>query len=441
MSITGTPLLWVLGVLAVGLPVLTVLAWSRLRGRRSVVVPARWVMVVASQLAAVLLVGAALNDYGYFFGSWSDLGSSVAQSLGQRPTVTPVTYRHGATVAPVRAAGVTGLPTRLTGQTRARAAAKGGRLEHVHIQGASTQLGERGYVYLPPQYFQARYAHTRFPAVEVLGGYPSTNSVLVRRLAIQRLLAHAIAHHHARPMVLVMLRPIVTYPRDTECTNVPAGPQAETYYGQDVPAAISHAFRVRAAGWGVAGISTGGYCATKLTLTYPATFRAAVSMSGYYHSLQDHTTGNLWGGSSVLRNLNSPEWLMAHQPAPHVSLLLTSSRDEAGPYGYADTRRFLRLIHPPTQVSTIIAAHGAHTFTTWAPNIPEALHWLSQQLGPGGGQAAGPGPVAVSTNVRAPSSRSRQPRTLAGGLPPAASVRSAGAPGHRGGHRPRRGAG
>ena len=35
--------------------------------------------------------------------------------------------------------------------------------------------------------------------------------------------------HRAQPMVLVMLRPTVVPPRDTECTDVPAGPQTLTY--------------------------------------------------------------------------------------------------------------------------------------------------------------------------------------------------------------------
>ena len=431
MSITGTPLLWTLTLLAVGLPVLTVLTWPRLRGRRRMVVPTRWTLVVASQVAAVLLVGAALNDYAYFYGSWSDLGSSVAQALGQRPAATPVTFRHGGVVTPAPAPGVTGIPVQIRGLGRSRAAT-GGRLEHVQIHGASSQLSEGAYVYLPPQYFQPRYAHTRFPAVEVMGGYPSAQTMLVRRLAMQHIMAHTIARHQAQPMVLVMLPPRVTYPRDTECTNVPAGPQAETFYGQDLPLAVSSAYRVRSAGWGMIGVSTGGYCATKLTMTYPATFRAAVSLSGYYRALQDGTTGNLWGGSALLRDLNSPEWLMAHEPAPRVSLLLTTSRDEIGPYGYKDMRRFLRVVRPPTQVSTIIAAHGAHTFTTWAPNIPPALHWLSARLGPT--------PAAASLRPPAPTV-TRRARTLAGGPPPAASVRSTGGPPHPGGPRPRRGAG
>ena len=272
----------------------------------------------------------------------------------------------------------------------------------MHIQGDVSQLGTQAYVYLPPQYFQARYRNATFPAVEVFSGYPSTDTMLVQRLDLQRKLATAIAHHRARPMILVMMRPTITLPRDTECTDVPGGPQVETFYAQDVPRAISASYRVSQTGWGTMGDSTGGYCATKITMGYPVVFRAGVSMSGYYQALQDYTTGNLWGGSQQLRDLNSPEWRLRHQPAPPVSLLVTSSKDEAGPYGIRDTRRFLGLVRPPMQVSSIISPSGGHTFSTWSPQVPEALRWLSAHLysaGPGG--AAPPAPPLTAPSVRA----------------------------------------
>jgi enterochelin esterase-like enzyme len=401
LALSDPSLVWLLALLTVGLPVVALVLWHRIPGPRPVVVSARLASVVASQLAAVLLVGVALNDYAYFYGSWGELWGSVAQTFDNRYPVAPVTYVDRAPRAPHDGVTLVASPRGSRSVPAARWP-KAGRLESVHIQGDVSQLSTQAYVYLPPQYFQARYRNATFPAVEVFSGYPSTDTMLVQRLDLQRRLATAIAHHHARPMILVMMRPTITLPRDTECTDVPGGPQVETFYAQDVPRAVSAAYRVSPTGWGAMGDSTGGYCATKITMGYPVVFRAGVSMSGYYQALQDYTTGNLWGGSQQLRDLNSPEWRLRHQPAPPVSLLVTSSRDEAGPYGIRDTRRFLGLVRPPMQVSSLISPSGGHTFSTWSPQVPEALRWLSAHLyaaGPDG--AATPAPPVTAPTVRA----------------------------------------
>ena len=41
-----------------------------------------------------------------------------------------------------------------------------------------------------------------------------------------------------QPMILVMLRPTVAPPRDTECVDVPGGPQTETFFAEDLPQAV-----------------------------------------------------------------------------------------------------------------------------------------------------------------------------------------------------------
>jgi hypothetical protein len=93
-----------------------------------------------------------------------------------------------------------------------------------------------------------------------------------------------------------------------------------------------------------------------------STFRAAVSLSGYYRARSDRTTGSLWDGSKPLRDLNDLEWRLAHQPVPPVSLLLTIGTEELGPYGIRDTERFLHLVHWPMTVETVFGAGGRHTF-------------------------------------------------------------------------------
>jgi S-formylglutathione hydrolase FrmB len=266
--------------------------------------------------------------------------------------------------------------------TRAQWASRG-RVESVTITGVRSRLASHAFVYLPAEYFQAAYRQRAFPAAQVFTGFPGTDLNLLKGLDFPSKLLAEVRAHRAKPTVLVMMRPSVSFPRDTECTDVPKGPQALTFFAQDVPLAIAGQYRVHSQGWGAIGDSTGGYCAAKLAMLHSDVFTAAVTLSGYFHTLRDNTTGDLWGGSRVLKNLNNLDWRLRHLPPPPVALLVTTAKDEAGSSGYADSRRFLDLAHtagPPLHVESLILDHGGHNFSTWNAELPQALSWLTQRL-------------------------------------------------------------
>src|SRR5690348_6099856 len=73
MSLTGKPLLALLFLLAVGMPVGTVVLWNRLRCPRAVKGVARFGMLVTCQLTALAAVGAYVNRDFEFYTSWGDL--------------------------------------------------------------------------------------------------------------------------------------------------------------------------------------------------------------------------------------------------------------------------------------------------------------------------------------------------------------------------------
>lgn len=389
MPLLGWPLVTVLSVLVVAAVAGTLLLWGRVRGPRPARAAQRVGMVVLCQLAAVFVLGAALNDWAYFYGSWSDLfgtNPAVQQSVLQpaRPAFVPRPAARDEGHQPqaleprpvVDQAVAAETSWSTPGQWPTR-----GRIEALELRGQHSGLGEQALVYLPPQYFQQQYAHTSFPGVEVMTGYPGTTRLLVARMHYPDVLLHQITSHRAQPMVLVMLRPTVAPPRDTECTDVPSGPQTLTFFAEDVPRVVSSSFRVEPTGWGAMGDSTGGYCATKMAMTHSSVFRAAVSLSGYYHTLHDGTTGDLWAGSPQLRQLNDLEWLLRHQPAPPVSVFATTGSDERGPNGVSDLRTFAALVRRPMSITTVNEPGGGHNFNTWAKVMPIAFSWLSPRLG------------------------------------------------------------
>lgn len=375
MSLIGQPLLWTLGILTVVVPCLVVFFWSRIKLPSWIRVPTHLAMIAGSQAVALMFVAVAVNDYGYFYSSWGDVFNG--------PTVQVSPNADSGSVPRLNAK----LPGggKITSQSYDAYStpsqwSKIGSVSSITITGATSTLKSHAFVFLPPQYFRAKYRHTKFPAAEVFTGYPGNDTGLLARFQYPQVLLHAMAQHRAKPIILVMMRPSVTFPRDTECTDVPAGPQAETFFAQDVTRLISEHYRATPTGWGAIGDSTGGYCAVKFAMKYPSIFRAGVALSGYYFSLKDSSTGDLWGGSLLLRNMNDLEWRLKHMPAPSVSLLLTSSKEEKGHGGYSDLKRFLSLVKRPLAVSTIIEPRGGHNFGTWGLETPAAMRWLCSHL-------------------------------------------------------------
>jgi S-formylglutathione hydrolase FrmB len=195
-------------------------------------------------------------------------------------------------------------------------------------------------------------------------------------------------------MVVVMVSPTVAPPRDTECADVPGGPQAETWLAQDVPQEVAARYRVLAPGaWGLLGVSTGGFCAVKLVLRHPDVFCCAVGMSGYLHAITDLTTGDLYQHDAALRHASDPLWRLAHLPQPRVRILLTASRAESDLNQQAQA--FVAADRSPLQVATLMVPSGGHNFGVWVGELPTCLQWLSLSLpgAPDGGAPLPPLPV------------------------------------------------
>jgi enterochelin esterase-like enzyme len=374
--------------------------WPRLAGRRVCHLAARLLLLVVSEVLVIAAFLVVLNSYFSFYGSWSQLFGSgttpVVGTAGSGGWHAPLLTVSRAEPGPLPGAQVQTLPSLpaaagshgldLVGLNHAggrRTLAQTGELLGISLDGPYTGISVSGdFVYLPPQYFQPAYAHADFPAVLVLTGYPGSAWSIVKRLMVPSEAARLVLAGKATPAVYVMMNASVAMPRDTECTNIPAGPQVETFFTRDVPAVIERMFRVASGGasWGVLGYSTGGYCAVKMAMLAPGQYSQAVSLAGYYQALEDHTTGDLYGGSLGYREENSPDWRLQHLPAPPVSVLVTSS--VLGERSYRPTLAFLRLVRPPMRAYSLFLPQGGHNFTTWDRELPQALEWLSARLRP-----------------------------------------------------------
>lgn len=377
MSLTGAPFLILLTVLTVGVLALVVFFWPRLASTGPKGVAVRLGALALTQVFLLSTAAAYTNSYFGFYSTWSDLLGVANTSTNQNYALTaPAPLGAGATADPITVHSRQGIDVP-GGDNPATA----GQLLDTTVQGATTGLSAHAIIYLPPQYFQPKFARTRFPAVIVSSGYPGSVTKLVTLLRYPARLAEGIAAGQDKPMVLIMMSPMIIPGRDTECTDVPnGGPLAASFWAKDVTGAVDRDFRVvsDARGWGLVGDSTGGYCALKLAMMNSDKFSAAASLSGYMDALQDRTTGDLYGGNQAFRDLNNLTWRIDHLPSPPIAALLSTSR--VGEDNYAPTMAFAAAAKSPMRVSTLIRAQGGHNFDTWNAEVPAALQWLSGQL-------------------------------------------------------------
>ncbi|MEU8521083.1 alpha/beta hydrolase-fold protein [Streptomyces sp. NPDC048577] len=370
MGLTSNVVLGSAAVLAVVLFALTVRWWPRLARGGPRAVLGRVGMLLATQLALFVAVGLAANKSFLFYGSWADL-------LGweRQPGVV---VDHSAGSRRVSVVGTRGVDVPGGGRP-----AVGGQIQEVVVAGEKSGIASPAFVYLPPEYFQEGYARSRFPVVVVLTGYPGTAENLLKGLRYPQTASGLAKDGKTQPMVLVMLRPTVAPPRDTECVDVPGGPRTETFFAEDLPAAVSETYRVGtgARNWGVMGNSTGGYCALKLALHHPDRFAAGAGLSAYYRAAEDLTTGDLFHGDEAARRRSDLLWSLGHLRQGRSSFLVTTSKRGEG--NLKGTLDFVAKVRTPARVSSITLDSGGHNFNTWRREIPPALEWMSGRLSAG----------------------------------------------------------
>jgi hypothetical protein len=399
-----------------------VVCWPLAARRRVGDIVARVAMIAVSQVLVIAAFLVFMNDYFGFYATWASmLGSPTIRIVAVKQVSNPNAAlvkidksgpapapgaRIGRAISPPIAEGHDGAG--LIGADQRANYAVTGELLQVTISGAHTGILESSaYVYLPPQYFQPAYAHAKFPAVLALTGYPGVAWNIVQRLKLPSTQATLVGQGQIRPVIDVIINASVAMPRDFECTNVPAGPQVQTFFAVDVPLAVERAFRVQSGphSWAALGYSTGGLCAVKIAMMNPTRFSLAVSLAGNYTAIEDYTTGSLYGNNPGYRDLNSPVWRLQHLPAPPISALVTSSL--VGETSYNDTVRFVKLVHPPMRVYTEFLHQGGHNYGVWAGELPLALRWLDQRLTP----ALAGLPVSPAAPVKraAPTPRATKP--------------------------------
>jgi len=312
----------------------------------------------ASVIMLATLIGVAeVNNYYGYYTSWGPLFNDLA---GNRQAL-------GLTSATV--------------QVRSHEALAG-TVQQIVLPGARSKINRTGLIYLPPQYHKPSLSHTRFPVVELLHGSPGKPANWVVTLKVARIADELISRHLMGPLVLVM--PSINAGHHyQECVNGSAAAD-DTYLATDVPNDVRAHFRVSRvpAEWGLAGYSSGGYCAANLSLRHRSAYGAAAILDGYYRAAD---------GAAALALGNNPQALTANSPLDVARRLPAGTQPlpaywiEAGTGANGDylrARDFIAAMKNLEQVSFVVEPRAGHNFYAWSAALPSMLAWMWQQLAP-----------------------------------------------------------
>ncbi len=336
----------------------------------------RVLAAVLAFLPAMLFGVAAVNKYYGYYQTW---GAMAADLTGQGLGV-PAIPRNA---SPRRVNAI------LSHVSAAQYAPVQGETVRLLVPGRSSHITRTTYVYLPPQYFQRSFERYRFPAIELINGYPGQPQDWISVLGVTTTYQRLLHDHVARPAVLVMPDPNGGTQISLQCLNVVHGPQDATYLAVDLQEYLARTLRVQPSGraWGIAGYSEGGYCAANLALRYHARYGFAGVLSGYFRPSGDRLgrpprTVDPFDGNVRLRLMNSPlTWvrtvpLSVRLPQFWLGAGGGNREDVAAAHAF---QQGLLLRQPDLPVH--LTAGGGHTMTTWRALMPSLLEWMTPRLG------------------------------------------------------------
>lgn len=333
----------------------TLTLWTRAPHRTALRWLARLGLVLLCQSTAVLLAFAVANHAGGYFLTWSEVaaGTGFTGAPGG-PT------SDGAAARLLPTGGAPGPHPVPAGYVLD---AYG--LAHAHLVGPTSRVSGDLYVRTPPGYDPHRRGG--YPVILVLNGYPGRPTDPFTKLNLA-----ALGSMRTTPSILVSATTNVDG-QNWGCADTRNGPQVATWLTRDVPALVSRSFAVRGgARWAVLGISEGAMCAVRLTLTAPAQFAVAISLSG-----NNAPDAPALSSNPSDRRANDLRTLAAKGVTPGVDLFLAASQEDGT--SAADAWALRHAAGRGVGVDLHLVPHGGHNWQVWNQMVAAAVDWLSRK--------------------------------------------------------------
>lgn len=397
----------------------------------------------ALAFAVSSLFGAALVNQSYaYYTTWGALfadanGSGVVgyqagygpaaqphppgQADSKHDEPKPVTAPPPPTLTPLPSSNVAASITISSIGLTASRTAGSGRVVRLDLAGAQSGIARKGYVYLPPQYFESAYATVSFPVIELLHGDPGDPTNWIYGLNLPDLLDHEIDSGTIGPMVVVMPGTF-DGKHGQDCVDAPRGELDDTYLSSDVPTDLVREFRVLPPGphWAIGGLSDGGFCAANLALRHPGSYGAVVSLDGFYSAYSDLAVMDKVfgaGASRIRANDPSTQALDVRYSLPRFWIMSGS----ANSIDTTSAQVFRQIVTTREPIDYVVVHNGKHTPPAWRVVLPSLLTWSWDTIS-GGVVGTGTTQLAIAAGSPASPAPRASPATARPVSPPAATL-------------------
>ncbi|MGW3013236.1 alpha/beta hydrolase [Streptomyces sp. NPDC001219] len=235
------------------------------------------------------------------------------------------------------------------------------------------------WAWVPPEYHQARYAHSGFPVLIALPGaygYPF-NYWAGPGFALEERMARWSRQGRTLPFVVVM--PVLNPGRRYyDGSDIPGQPKMGTWLTEDVPDFARAHFRTYDSrdGWAFMGSSSGGFAALKAVLKEPRKFKAAI-----VNGPDTAPDSPLWQGHPAEMRANDPRHLARQLAAGHGTPVYLAFELGGRETAVPDVKRFIKdYTGGPVHSTLYVIPGGGHSGHTYIRRMRDSLHWISERM-------------------------------------------------------------
>ena len=353
-------------IFAVIVFVAIIVFWPKLAPWKFRCVLARIFALLIAQLLIVTTIGLAVNNYGEFYGSWSELLGINSTSVSN--AALPLVFNSAA---------------QINRNDLANAVISPGGSAIINRELDGKKSGEHGQVWIVlPKSAVDQIKNSKsslnlsnYRVIQFIPGFPGTPRIWLDRLDVVKNLETTQSNNSLVPTIGILTESNLLRGYDGECFDTPGGPQIETWLTNDVAEFAKNLLGVKTSNWAVMGISTGGWCAAMLTVRHPHHFVAAVSIAGYFTPQP-----NKGLSTSVATTLLKKYDLRASIKAQHPKIAIFATVAPLDRGSYFQTIHFVEDMKNEIPIRTI-ALHGAgHNFTSWLPAMSPAMDWVGKEF-------------------------------------------------------------